>query len=391
MFRFYQNAIEWYLHSKFGRFVRSFNENLTHIFEEAKQDIDDSINELYRETAIVNTAMVAMINGKVSQLEAELRRQRHNYEVKDTLAGRRMESMMQATWTETKRLQALIETAGNLTMLHTINTPGHLQKVATIREGHSKAQVLEHNLEPFICGDEGPSLFERGRLVLANEDVHFKLRAWMVENQSSRSLWISSPYESKATTTGSLAAALATMAAAWQAETPMISHFCKRPYINQLRSGLSIEQVGLISLVYSLIRQLLQFDRLETGLDLEEIQVDAFDGNIDSWDTSLKALRALLNHSEAPQLLFCVIEGLNELEWGSGSSWCAQLLDVLMEKQRRAGTIFNVLFTTAGQSQVLPQFVEFGNRHMTTKRAREIQRTGREVLISTIHQTCRYR
>ena len=111
MFRFYQNAIEWYLQSKFGRFIRSFNENLVKQFEETKKELEDSIGELYREAAIANTAMITMINGKVHSLEAEVRRQRHNFEIQDAVAGQRMQKMMQVTWTGVNQLERMIQSA----------------------------------------------------------------------------------------------------------------------------------------------------------------------------------------------------------------------------------------------------------------------------------------
>jgi len=70
-------------------------------------------------------------------------------------------------------------------------------------------------------------------------------------------MWISSPYEPGAAVSESQAVASAVVAAAWQAESPIINVFCKRPRCDQLRSNLSFEQAGLISLVYCLIHQLL--------------------------------------------------------------------------------------------------------------------------------------
>ena len=64
MFQFYQDVIEWYLHSKVSRVFLSFNEKVKNGFKDATEDLEDCINELYREAAIGSTAMVAMIAGK---------------------------------------------------------------------------------------------------------------------------------------------------------------------------------------------------------------------------------------------------------------------------------------------------------------------------------------
>jgi hypothetical protein len=375
MFQFYQSALEWYLQSKLARFARSFNENLAQIFQDAKEDLEDKINELYREAALGNTAMVAMINGKVSHIEAELRRQRRNYEVRDTLAGHRMQTMMQATWIETKHLQWMIESAR--LSRPAIEPASSLPQIKPTGITRTQAQALGLNLESFINGEEGPALFDKGRFWFAEDGVLLKLRTWMTEEAVSRTLWISSPYEPGVAVLGSRAAALATVAAAWQAESPVISYFCKRPLLDRLKPGMSIEQVGLMALVYSFIQQLLQFNGPDVELDFDKNQFSALNGTIQSWEPSLKVLRALLRYT--PVLMFCVIDGLNDLEWGDGMSWCKQFLELLDERQRQAGSIFNVLFTTAGQSCLLPLHVEFKDRQMTTKKAREVQRSGRMI------------
>jgi hypothetical protein len=202
----------------------------------------------------------------------------------------------------------------------------------------------------------------------------------MTGAEKSRTLWISSPHEPGGVMTGPRAAALGTVAAAWQAETPVMSFFCRRPKISELRPGMGMEQVGLVSLVYSFIYQLLQFNR-EKDLELDERELATLNGTVDSWDINLKVLRKLLN--QTPLVLFCIIDGLNDLEYGNGGMWCRQLLQVLKERQQQVGIDFNILFTTTGQSQVLPQYVEFMDRAITTKRAREVVKSGKVISLRT--------
>jgi hypothetical protein len=173
----------------------------------------------------------------------------------------------------------------------------------------------------------------------------------------------------------SKSAALATVFAAWQAETPIISCFYQRPLPTKATKTIGIEQQGLIGLTYSFIHQLLQFSRPEDRIDVCEQDLTSLDGSIQSWEASLRVLRALLVHT--PQLMFCVIDGLGDLAWGSGGRWCDELLGMLLDRQKQPGTLFHILLTTTGNSQVLPKRISFKDRHITTKRAREITRLGK--------------
>jgi hypothetical protein len=377
MFEFYKSAIEWYLSSKLARAFRSTNENLRQIFDGAVKNIEDEIVELYREASIGTTAMLAMMNGKVSMLEAELRRQRRNYRTVDAAGAYRMRNMLQATWMEDKVLKWTIESR-KLNEL-AIEPQPCIQDVPDSGMKRAEARALVPSLEPFINGEEGPAFFVTGNTWLVEDAVQMRLRKWMYEDSESRVLWISSPAEQGVTVTASKAAALATVSAAWQAETPVISHFCRRPPPNRLSKGMTFEQQGLIGLVYSFINQLLQLNSPEDRIIVDEKDLTALHGGMESWEASLQVLRALL--VQTPKMMVCVIDSLNDLAWGDGGRWCNQLLDVLLTRQEQPGTVFNILVTTSGQSQVLPHRVQLKDRHMTTKRAKEVTRFGKLICI----------
>lgn len=312
MFRFYRDAIAWYLQSKLSRAFHSFNENLKKGFDDVTHDIEDGINELYREAAIGSMAMIAMVNGKVGCLETEVRRQRQNYLEHDTTAGHRMIVLMEATWMDSKsplgvRPRLALPTAELKLETQDIKAAG-----ITLPRACQYAPAIEK----FIIGDSGPAQFGAGRFWAAEEDVLHKLRAWMAEG-TSHTLWISSPPD-PAGTTSAQAAALVVVAGAWQAETPLISHFCQRRQ-DRVPEGMSIEQVGLVGLVYSLIFQLLQFNGPDDDpLAVSEESFTALNGGKESWDASLEVLQALLVRT--PVVMYCVIDGLNDLEWGDGES-----------------------------------------------------------------------
>ena len=382
MFKFYRDVIEWYLHSKFSRVLLSFNEKLKREFEGTTGDIEDCIKELYREASVGNAAMTAIMYGDISRLKAEVRRQRQNYIPNDTLAGRRMIILMEASYMDSKFVEQPLSFEKSIHL--GTETVSRIEDVSSASITRAQARVYESSIEPFIIGEAGPALFGTGHFWLAEDDVLPKIRAWTVEDKASRTLWVSSPLD-PAGTTSARAAALAVVAAGWQAETPLISHFCQRPQRDEVRTGMSIEQAGLLGLVYSLIHQLLQFSGEGDELIFSEENLAALTGAKESWSASLMILKALLDHT--PVLMYCVIDGLNDLEWKAGGEWCRQLLNALFARQKRMGTVFNVLLTTAGQSGVLPSYVNLKDRHIATKGARQIAKVGRRIDLQLAEQT----
>jgi len=383
MFSFYQSAIEWYLKSKFGRFFRSFNENLVKDFKETKIQLDDCIGELYREAAVANIAMVAMINNKVESLGAEVCRQRRNFEDMDASAGQRMQHMMQVNGAEFKRLRQAFESSEAAAL---IDAPGPRpgDEVRGPEVPTKETMALEPmsasglNLTSFIIGEEGPAMFRKGSLWLAGTDTCCRLQAWMAPNAAqSRLLWISSPLETGEAISEARAAALATVAAAWQAKAPVISFFCMRAKLNQLRAGMSVEQLGLLSLVYSFIHQLLQFRGPRDSDTIKKEDLYSLDGKPGSWSISLSILEALLD--QTPVVTFCVLDGLHTLEWGDGALWCKQLLRVLFQRQKKPDSFFHILFTTCGQCRLLPQHIQLQDRQMATRKARDLVRSGGKI------------
>ncbi|KAL6362786.1 hypothetical protein LRP88_04092 [Fusarium phalaenopsidis] len=240
MFRFYRDAIEWYLSSRLARAFQSFNENLKKGFSDAKEELEDDINELYRLAFVGSTAMAAIRNGQVSSLEAETRRQRSLYPRHDTSAGHRMFILLEASWVGREFSKPSLESVKS----HLAIEPATPITDATAT-GLSRVQARAYSpaLKPFIIGDEGPGLFGQGNFWLVENDVLPKLRTWMVEDAAPHTLWVSSPYDTTETTSAR-ATALAVIAAAWQAETPVISHFCQRLQREKVREGMTIEQAG---------------------------------------------------------------------------------------------------------------------------------------------------
>lgn len=360
MFEFYHKAIEWYLDSRIGRAFRSFNENLKSSFESTKTRINEEVQELYFEAQISNSAMVSVLYGKFEELPGAIALK-----------------LLEESWREGRPLrQAQYFEAverGPLSYIQSAQDgSSQVKEVISLTEAREYIQ----NLERFIVGEEGPTNVGAGSFWVAEEEVLPKLRDWMTERSVPRTLWISSPYE-RGSVTSARASAMAVVAAAWHAKAPIISYFCKRPQQDELRAGMSIEQVGLMSLIYSLIYQLLQFSRTDDTLDISEESLKQLNGEMISWETGLEVLETLLD--QTPVLTYCVIDGLNDLELGNGAEWCVRFLKLLFKRQKQAGTNLNILLTTAGQSQILAQGIKLEERHHATKPARELVKRGRRI------------
>ncbi|KAI1803968.1 hypothetical protein F4811DRAFT_522373 [Daldinia bambusicola] len=375
VFQFYHKVIKWYLHSKLTRAFFSFNETLKAGFESTEKELDKEIEELYREAQISQHAVVAILSSNVERLSAELRYQRMHYEVTDTIAGHRMRDMMEATLNGNQSLRMVHQVKpdedNSFTMEPTPKTQDGTEHIIT----RGQARIYGPTIESFIIGDQGHTKFSTGQFWVAEDRVLPSLSDWAVKLDKARMLWISSPYEPRGVTSAH-ASALAVVSTAWQVKAPVISHFCQRPRQDELRSGMSMEQVGLMGLVYSLISQLLQFSKDEDVLNVGEDTFKMLDGTKQSWDTSLKMLEVLLTH--AIVLKYCVIDGLNWLELGDGSQWCQEFLSVLF-KQQQKGTPFNILFTTTGQSRILASNVDVKDRLLATKPARKLATSGRRI------------
>jgi len=156
------------------------------------------------------------------------------------------------------------------------------------------------------------------------------------------------------------AAALHLLVAAWQGEMPVISHLCEKPHSASLHRDRDVEKIGLIGLVNSLLNQWLQFSFTGDEFEVHEEDMAALDGSDQSWTPALDVFSKLLEMT--PHLGLCVIDGLNDLSFSDGASWCSAFLAMLFAHQRSSSGTFRILLTTSGQSRVLPYFVDVADR-----------------------------
>jgi hypothetical protein len=174
-------------------------------------------------------------------------------------------------------------------------------------------------------------------------EIVTRLQAW-ISGATSQTLWIIGLTSFPAETTN---AASYIVTIATKGNIPCVSYFCRFEKSEFLKredsNGVKVD--GLISLLYSLIRQLIMLapPTLEepydcyTGLPL-------LDGSEKSIPQALDLIKILL--TQVPRLLLCVIDGLQMLDQGSTTSYIRQLVDILQANED--GRVRKVLFTTSG-------------------------------------------
>ena len=375
VFLFYRDAIEWYKGSRTSRFFGSFNESIKRGYEKAIGGIEDTLRDIYREEF---TAQFRFLREKFTEQEQrdELFRQRQKDFDSIALidAGRAMQVLLRSI----HKCDCIEARADSFVKNPTKRDPPISVQSIVVKAnfvGRETARSLLPDRSVFAAGNEGYSLVNDGRFWLPGADVGFKLHAWFDSEVFSPTLWISSEDVLQSDHSGSYAAALNMVVVAWEAEMPMISHFCERPRFATLRSDRDVEKVGLVGLVYSLISQLLQFKLEKDEFEVSQDALARLDGSDESWPTALELLSALLGAT--PHLSICVIDSLNDLAFGAGAQWCDAFLGVLFEHQKASAGIFRILLTTTGQSRVLQDHVKVSDRVFTQTEAREVIRGGR--------------
>jgi len=370
VFRFYRDAIEWYVSSKTSKFFGSFNERIKGRFEEAQKGINKTIKRMFYGCTLGTAAMMKVVHRDTAISKAEIFRQRQNHTATNTDPGEFMQEFLKAMY----RFQA-IENANSKSLPTNFDERPMIEDVTSHGGviGRSEARASAKRLEEFIVGDEGHSLFGTGQLWIPDSEVSPRLQGWMAKDGTSHTLWISSPTTSNVVTSAR-AAAMNAVLAAWQVKAPVVSHFCERPRWS--KEDQTNEESGMIGLVYCLIIQFLQFNVEGDRFDVSQDDFDRLDGTKQSFAKSLGILYRLLICT--PHVSFCVIHDLNTLEWGGGVEWCHDFLDVLFQHQRDVRGPFNILLTTSGQSRVLAERVDAEDHCFTGKIARRVPLIGRE-------------
>ncbi|KAF2444042.1 hypothetical protein P171DRAFT_494171, partial [Karstenula rhodostoma CBS 690.94] len=351
MFRFYRDAIEWYLSSSKSKFFGSFNERIKIGFGESAKAIKEIVNRMFNMCHIGTAARVISIHQDMALSKAEVFRQRQNQWAQNnsgTDPGEFMQAFLQAMY----QFQAIEKPKQKeMTVQSEDKAIEDTQEIAATNK-RSELRENARQMELYIVGSEGHTLFESGQFWMPDLKVAPVLQDWMAKSDLPHTLWVSGPPVSDTISmTSSKAAAMNVVLAAWSVHSPIISHFCERPYHSA--EGLTCEQSGMIGLVYSLIMQLLQFEVEDDQLDLDLDDVARLNGSSASFSEGLRILYRLFVCTS--DIRFCVIHNLNAFEWGGGGEWCHDFLDVLSRAQANCRGSFKILLTTSGNSRVLAE------------------------------------
>jgi hypothetical protein len=147
---------------------------------------------------------------------------------------------------------------------------------------------------------------------------------------------------------------------ATNANLPAISYFCSLPQTGLLRAGNMREVQALVSLIYALIRQLIELLPIQfsSAFDFTQERLSLLEGTLKSWSDAIGLLQDLVH--TVPKPLFCIVGDFQILDDWSTESLVGDLMKVLRysDSKEVKREKFKVLITTTGRSKVLIKYLE---------------------------------
>lgn len=209
-------------------------------------------------------------------------------------------------------------------------------------------------LEKFIIGNSVDLLNTLPPTSFASIPVATKLREWL-SSRIFTFLWVrGSPANHYPSDISALSGSLIT--AALESKVPILFHFCEPSKRDNLTNGFNAEEAGVVSLVYSLIRQLILLlePDVDASIDLSAERFSLLQSPLSNWKEVTSFLNDLLTLS--PGILLCVIDGIDDLDYGRGQLLCADILALMRRREaasERSRLILKVLFTTTSYAKTL--------------------------------------
>lgn len=247
-------------------------------------------------------------------------------------------------------------------------------KTTAAPEGVTRAEAEElcqdlQSLIDQVGGSDGaqPAL-QTGRLVAEPMIIRMLGRWTTATSGDDLILWVISPYEHGIATSANLAA-YGVIWSAIQAQAQFISYICQRPRFGRVPGFQGMEdKAAVLAMVYSLIRQLLQFQTPEDDLLLQREMLDQLTQPGERWTSALALFRYLLE--QTPSLRYLIISGINVIE-SDAREMCTEFVDMVIHCARNSEWSLRVLFTTAGQSRALSETVSKDSRIMSSNTFRQ--------------------
>ncbi|KAL2854562.1 hypothetical protein BJX68DRAFT_264462 [Aspergillus pseudodeflectus] len=365
-FDFFIKVASWYLKPKPSRWLDSFNANFSTGYESTVKLIKNSIQLISEEAQIQNAfqinAIVPQIDQSLDAVEARIIAQVVQTRKETNEVGRGMYSLLMETARELDSLKKQVQEIHALTgspprkmmAMAPDNTGTQAIELADGVSRHEAEQLCEHlqSIIDQVGGGDGIKLaIQAGKLLAEPAMVHVLGKWTQATSGEAQILWIMSPYEIGPQTSAQLAA-LGVIRTAIQAKAQFVSYICQRPRFgagSQFRTA--EDKVGVLAMVLSFIRQLLQFQPPEDKVRIPKEMIDTLIEPIDqSWTAAMGILRILLEHT--PTLRYVIISSLNLFE-GGAREMVQEFVDVLFAHVNTVDWPVRVLFTTSGQSRVL--------------------------------------
>lgn len=250
---------------------------------------------------------------------------------------------------------------------------GNLRQ-SDISATREETDLMCRTLRAMIYGTDGIGLAQENRSQLIDINIVSRLAVWIQDATGrSRNLWIDFPFEFQEDSPAR-AAALSIISLAARAKAPFLSYICHKPRQAELTNTQTPENAGLLSIVYSLILQLLRFRPSDDQFMFDRALLTRLNGDMTSWDVALRLLASLLEHTAIVR--YCIIHGLNEFETKDGVIRCNELLNVLFSSSHRPENPFSILFTTSGQSRTLYGVIDQKDRISSDQSKRGVDKRG---------------
>lgn len=200
----------------------------------------------------------------------------------------------------------------------------HKYKRATVSDSSK-------GLEKFIPGNSVDLLNTLSPSPFASIPVATKLREWLA-SATSTLLWV------RGMSTGCYPSDLSALSgsiinAASESKTPIMFHFCEPIRSTDMAEGLTAEESGVLALVYSLIRQLILLleSAVDNSFDLRAERFQKLESPLQNWEEAISILGDLLVLS--PGVLFCVIDGVDDLDYGRRRTLFGDVLGLMRRHQ----------------------------------------------------------
>ncbi|KAL2872517.1 uncharacterized protein BJX67DRAFT_10498 [Aspergillus lucknowensis] len=266
--------------------------------------------------------------------------------------------------TASQRLRSVAQQSSGITCLTTAPgqdllrspTPSETSKHKYTRV---ELQLASAHLQDYFDSEDQIADYQPDVSVTVEDNVMEGLKQWATSTYSQILAIGSSPNTDSSSPVALISACYANLAL--DARLPVVSHFCSLP--PTAKQGLTLFQQGLIALVYSLIRQLIEhLPPVANGTPACTIKaehVTLLDGTLASWKEVLSLIDALLYY--APPLLLCIVDGLDKLQDPSTDEYIRSLVRIFVSHTRKPpdaipghpNVLLKALFTVAGRPDSL--------------------------------------